>query len=705
MIFTPTLCFADSLFCCGLAVAVLLLRPRALSQWSFVVGMLLLGTESVFNALSIQSLAPETAVTWQRLRLMATACVPAVWLVFSLTYSRGNYREFLRSWWPVLALAFVFPLVWALAYSDSWIVQLVQSHTGEERIFGLGRAGIILNIYCLGGMILVLMNLERTFRASMGTMRWRIKYMILGMAVLFGGKIYVATQVLLFSSVNQSLATFSAIGLFVGSSLIALSMFRSRLANVDLYPSQAVLQHSLTAFLAGSYLLTVGVIAKAVSVLGGNVALPFVTLLVLAGLIGVTILMLSDRVRQQTRRFVSRHFRRPLYDYRKVWSAFTEKTTPSIEEDDFCRATARLIAENFEVLSVTVWLADEDKDKLVFAASTALSEAGASSLVSPLSGVGELVRQLQSRPYPLDVDATREAWVETLRQANPVYFPKKGGNRVCVPMISGGELIGVITLADRVNAVSFSVEELDLLKRIGDEAGARLRNIKLSERLLQAKELEAFQAISAFFVHDLKNTASTLSLMLQNMSVHFEDPAFREDAVRGLGKSVNRLNTLISELSVLRQSLEIRAVDADLNQVMGAALAGLGAAQGFRLVQAPGPLPQVRLDPDQMQKVITNLVMNAREAVGPDGLIRLETGLRNGWAILTVSDDGCGMSPEFIRNRLFKPFQTTKKKGLGIGMFHIKMIVDAHRGRVEVESERGKGTTIRVLLPLSAPGS
>ena len=154
--------------------------------------------------------------------------------------------------------------------------------------------------------------------------------------------------------------------------MIAVSLFRSKLANVDVYPSHAVLQHSLTAFLAGSYLLVVGVLAKAVVALGGDAAFPFKTLLVLGGLIGVTILMLSDRVRQGTKRFVSRHFRRPLYDYRKVWSAFTEQTTSVLDASGFCRATARLVAENFEVLSVSVWLADDDRNNLLFAASTAL---------------------------------------------------------------------------------------------------------------------------------------------------------------------------------------------------------------------------------------------------------------------------------------------------------------------------------------------
>ena len=112
-------------------------------------------------------------------------------------------------------------------------------------------------------------------------------------------------------------------------------------------------------------------------------------------------------------------------------------------------------------------------------------------------------------------------------------------------------------------------------------------------------------------------------------------------------------------------------------------------------------IPKIRLDPAQIQNVLANLVLNARDAVGPDGQIRVETSQRNGCVVLTVADNGCGMAPEFIQRSLFRPFQTTKKQGIGIGMFQCKMIVEAHRGKIEVESQLSKGTTFRVLLPLN----
>ena len=113
------------------------------------------------------------------------------------------------------------------------------------------------------------------------------------------------------------------------------------------------------------------------------------------------------------------------------------------------------------------------------------------------------------------------------------------------------------------------------------------------------------------------------------------------------------------------------------------------------------PVPRVMVDPAQIQNVMVNLVLNARDAVGSAGRIRVETSRRDSWVVLAVADNGCGMSPEFVQRSLFRPFQTTKKKGIGIGMFQCKMIVEAHRGRIEVESEVGKGTVFRVLLPVA----
>src|ERR1035438_9122740 len=234
----------------------------------------------------------------------------------------------------------------------------------------------------------------------------------------------------------------------------------------------------------------------------------------------------------------------------------------------------------------------------------------------------------------------------------------------------------LVTLAP---ALAFSTQDFDMLRCVGDHATASLVNVQLAQKLLQAKELEAFQTMAAFFVHDLKNAASTLSLMLKNLPVHFEDPAFREDALRGVSTSVAHINHVIGRLSLLRSELVTRPVETDLNEMIGDAVAGLESEPAFVIAKDFSPLPKLALDREQIAKVVTNLLLNAKESLSGRGRVELATRQENGWVVLSVRDEGCGMSASFIERSLFRPFQTTKKNGLGIGMFQSKMIVEAHR--------------------------
>jgi len=260
--------------------------------------------------------------------------------------------------------------------------------------------------------------------------------------------------------------------------------------------------------------------------------------------------------------------------------------------------------------------------------------------------------------------------------------------------------MGVLIVADRVGGTPYTIEELDLLKCMGDQIAVGLLNLRLTDEIARGRQLEAFQAMSAFFVHDLKNAASTLSLTLQNLPVHFDDPLFRQDVLRGMGETADRINAVINRLTALRQ-FELNLAEVDVNSVVDDALKALNGTANIKVTKQLVLQPKLRLDRDQFGSVITNLLLNARDAVGPKGEIRIETTQNDNWAVVSISDNGCGMSQAFLKSSLFRPFHSTKKKGLGIGMFQSKMIVEAHRGRITVDSEPAVGTTFRVMLPLN----
>jgi len=252
-----------------------------------------------------------------------------------------------------------------------------------------------------------------------------------------------------------------------------------------------------------------------------------------------------------------------------------------------------------------------------------------------------------------------------------------------------------------VSGIAYTMEELGLFKCIGDQIASSLLNLRLAEEIMFGKELEAFQTISAFFVHDLKNAASTLRLMLQNLPIHFDDPAFRLDALRGIGETTNRINQIIERLGAVRSKLELRLGEIDLNLLVDQAIENVnGGNPGIEFQKELRPMPKLVADSEQLSSVVTNFLLNARDAVGNHGQIQIKTSERNGCVVLSVTDNGCGMTAAFLRHSLFRPFKTTKKKGLGIGMFQSKMIVEAHRGTIRVQSEVGKGTTFQILLPL-----
>jgi putative PEP-CTERM system histidine kinase len=303
--------------------------------------------------------------------------------------------------------------------------------------------------------------------------------------------------------------------------------------------------------------------------------------------------------------------------------------------------------------------------------------------------------------YPsgaFDLDKSRDEWAERLRQASTVQF-RTGGNRLCVPLHARDRSLGFVVLADRVNGLAYTNEEFDLAQCCADQLATTLLTARLTNEVLAAKELEAFRAMSAFFVHDLKNVTSTLGLMLQNLPLHFDDPAFREDAFRGIEKTVRRMNSLIHRLSAFRQKVEIQRAPVDVNAVVDEAIQNAGIPSGVDWTRKTDAVPEILGDRNQLQSVVVNLLMNATDAVAGNGKVTIETRSENGCAVISVSDNGSGMSQEFISASLFRPFQSTKTNGLGIGMFQSKIIAEAHRGTIEVTSNIGVGTTFRLLLP------
>jgi len=335
--------YAAACVCTGAAVFALVRDRRSFVHRIFALGMVILALESFLNGLCAQAIFPEAAIRLQHWRLMAAAIFPGVWLVFSLSFGREDFRTLVLKWkWGILTcflLLFTFvSILWAHFFRGDPI------HIPNGWGFGLGWSGYGFYICFLLSLVLILMILEKTLRASKGRKRWQVKFLVLGIGGYFAARIYTGSHALIFQTVDSEFAVINAAALLAANLLIVIAMLRNGVLQVDIYMSQKMLYNSITVMVVGVYFLALGISSKIMTPF-----LPFslLALFVFLSLLGLLMVLYSDRVRLKMKRFITRHLRQPQYDYRNVWIDFTARTAALVEEKALCETVVKMISEIF----------------------------------------------------------------------------------------------------------------------------------------------------------------------------------------------------------------------------------------------------------------------------------------------------------------------------------------------------------------------
>jgi putative PEP-CTERM system histidine kinase len=273
---------------------------------------------------------------------------------------------------------------------------------------------------------------------------------------------------------------------------------------------------------------------------------------------------------------------------------------------------------------------------------------------------------------------------------------------VILPLMQGDVLVAFIILMRSPTRGALNWEDSDLLKTVGRQAASYLVLWQATDALSESRQFEAFNRLSAFVVHDLKNLIAQLDLVVDNARRHLHKPGFMEDALQTVGSASAKMHRLLGQLRTGRAERgTTRSVN--LNDVLEAVVSARSQASPAPVLEACSEALRVNADRDRLAAVIEHLVQNAQEATPADGHVTVRMRGNGKWALVEVEDDGAGMDAEFIAERLFKPFDTTKgNAGMGVGVYESREFVHALGGEISVESAPRHGTLFRVKLPAMA---
>ena len=536
-----------------------------------------------------------------------------------------------------------------------------------------------------------LLVLEQIYRNAGNSERWALKFLCLGLGAVFAYDLFMYAEALLFRQMNAQLWQARGLvnALVVPWLLVAIA--RNKDWRMDLHVSRHVVFHTFTLFGAGLYLLAMAVVGYFIRYLGGSWGgVLQVSFLAGSGALLFTLLF-SGNLRARLRVFLSKHFFSYRYDYRVEWLRFTEGLAALENVAEGAISTLATIVQ-----SPGGMLVHKDNDGKLNAVASWEFEIPARSTD------GNLERWIAASGWVVDVTEARAAPDLYDGLELPRWLHENRKLWLVVPLMFKKELEGLIFLARTDLKSSVNWEDRDLLKTAGRQAAALLAQQRASSALVEARQFDAFNRLSAYVIHDLKNILAQQSLMVANAKKHRDNPAFIDDMISTVENSVNRMQRLMAQMRSGMRGQETKPV-----RLRGLLEKVVGARSEAR------PRPVLQLDADttvladfeRLSTVFTHLITNAQEATSEDGEVSVRLAACGEDTQVTITDSGSGMSEEFIREKLFRPFESTKGlTGMGIGAFESREYIKQLGGQLTVTSTPGHGSSFTVRLPVTDAG-
>jgi len=560
--------------------------------------------------------------------------------------------------------------------------------------------------------VVALLLIENLFRNCGREARWSVKYLCFGLGVVFCYDFFVYAEAGLLGHLDDGVYAARGIVATIAMPLMILSVARSESWPSDVHISRSFVFHSATLLSAGVYLMAMAAAGYSLRVFDSPWGTVSQASFLVAALLVLAIILSSGEAQARLKSFISQNFFSYRYDYRIEWLRFIDGISDSATDLTIPERVVQALANIVGSTAGNIWVkCEEDR---VFRAVGPWNMAG---VLNEVPVVEPWIEVLAAHAGVIDLKRKEVDGKEIFQGQLPEWLVTHPQAVMILPLVNARGLTGFVVLGEMRAPRALDWEDFDLLKTAARQAASYIAEENAAQALAQVRRFEDFNLRFAFIVHDVKNLAAQMTLILRNAERHGDNPEFQKDMLQTVRGSVGRLRAMLEQL---RNPLEPPSAKESVDLVWllhEVAVNWRLQHPNLESVLPVGPV-SVLGQMEQLRAVVSHLIQNALDAAGPNGKINLGLHIegvlpkaRPGdiaddkrWAVITVTDDGPGMDRKFIENDLFRPLRSGKTEGFGIGAFQARQFAREMGGSLEVDSECGCGTRILVRLPY-APSS
>lgn len=529
-----------------------------------------------------------------------------------------------------------------------------------------------------------LLATENLLRNAEQEARSRIWPLCLALGATFAFELFLYADRLMVPGTTPAAAAGRGLIGLLAVPLLAMAMARNRDWRIDIHVSRTLVLHTAALVASGVFCMSLAAAGLVVRELGGAWGPQFEVLTLVGSAVVLVAVMGSRDLRVHLKRFVARHFYSHRFDYRIEWLRFVETVSqPSVQGDSLQVRVVRALAQIVDSPAGTLWCSQDGRSFIPEAAWNLPLERG----------------QKLPADHAFLAGFRDGSWIQERPATASTAWPFDPASAwVAVPLAHGEALIAFVILAPPPNGYRLDWETFDLLRAAGRQAASYLAEERSTRELGDSRALNDFSKRFAFVVHDFKNLASQLGMVVANARRHIDNPEFRDDMLQTLDSAVARMNRLIEQMRAGARPAPSQIIEPDVIIIeLERELRALGISLQTRLDARDC---KVAMDRDQLRSILSHLVNNAREAAASTMEVLVTSRRAGQHVIIEVIDTGPGMDDAFVKEEFLRPFRSTKSGGMGIGGYQIREMLRLAGGELEVISAKGAGTIMRCTLPL-----